>query len=182
MSPKNTNNNKKKYTLCASHAVNLFCLQFSLKKTKTKNSHKDRFSSFWFSATTVGTKWLSVMKSPATMLTVPSLEPGLCSSTQLISVGLVDITRSFRDSVGCVQMYFRSTVRLIPVTKNPSANNINTNRRLTFLSLQTDAFSAFTAVVVTVCVQYSGVPGLSCFFRCSKASISASALHLLAHQ
>lgn len=125
MSPKNTNN-KKKYTLCASHAVDLFCLQFSLKK----KNHKDRFSSFWFSATTVGTKWLSVMKSPATMLTVPSLEPGLCSFTQLISVGLVDITRSFRDSDGCVQMYFRSTVRLIPVTKNPSADDIKKNRRL----------------------------------------------------
>ena len=69
--------------------------------------------------TTDGTKLLSVMKSPAMILREPTLEPGACSLTQPSSVGYVAITRSFRDSVGCVQMYFRSSVRLIPVTKKP---------------------------------------------------------------
>lgn len=53
------------------------------------------------------------------ILREPALEPGVCSLTQLSSVGYVDITKSLRDSVGCVQMYFRSSVRLIPVTKKP---------------------------------------------------------------
>lgn len=74
-------------------------------------------SNFSFSLTTVGTKWHSVIKSPAMMLSEPTLAPGVCSLTQLSSVGYVDMTMSFRDSVGCVQMYFRSSVRLIPVTK-----------------------------------------------------------------
>lgn len=82
-------------------------------------SHEEYFSSFSFSLTTVGTKSLSVIKSPAMILTEPTLEPGVCSLTQLRRVGYVDITKSFRDSVGWVQMYFRSSVRLIPVTKKP---------------------------------------------------------------
>lgn len=67
----------------------------------------------------MGTKRLSVTKSPAMMLREPSPEPGICSLTQLSSIGYVDITRSFRDSVGWVQMYFKSSVRLIPATKKP---------------------------------------------------------------
>lgn len=53
------------------------------------------------------------------MLTEPTWDPGVCSLTQPSSMEYVDITRSFRDSDGCVQMYFKSTVRLIPVTKKP---------------------------------------------------------------
>lgn len=123
--------------MCASHAVDLIVTVLM----ELEKSHKDRFSSFWFSATTVGTKWLSVIKSPAMMLKVPSLEPGLCSLTQLMSVRFVDITRSFRDSVGCVQMYFRSTVRFIPITKNPSANGKKINKMKVVISnFPTEAF------------------------------------------
>lgn len=157
------------------HCVNLMLWI----KWNSKKGHKDRFSSSWFSVTTVGTKWLSVIKSPAMMLTVPSLEPGICSFTQLISLGLVDITRSFRDSVGCVQMYFRSTVRFIPVTKKPSDNSTS---KIWRTASQTFHFQQFFFLNLSVGVQYSSVPGLSCFFRFSKASMSASALHLLAHQ
>lgn len=78
---------------------------------------------FSFSAMTVGMNWLSVTKSPAMMLREPVLEPGFCCLTQLSNVGYVDITISFSDSVGWEQMYFRSSVRLIPVTKKPPVKN-----------------------------------------------------------
>ena len=45
------------------------------------------FSSFSLSATTLGTNWLSLMKSPAMMLREPTLEPGLCSRTQASRAG-----------------------------------------------------------------------------------------------
>lgn len=126
------------------------------------------FSSFSFSLTTVGTKWLSVIKSPAMMLREPTLDPGVCSLTQLSSVGYVDITRSFRDSVGCVQIYFRSSVRLIPVTKKPPKTQraeVNAGRHCWFPN-----------------DKCSQLPGLPFCFLCSNSSIRASALHLLAHQ
>lgn len=111
------------------------------------DSHEDHFSSFSFSLTTVGTKWLSVIKSPAMILSEPTLEPGVCSFTQLSSVGYVDITRSFSDSVGWVQMYFRSSVRLIPVTKNPPATQ---SKHTFFFTIAVGRIISFVPVLVTV--------------------------------
>lgn len=142
-------------------------------------SHEDHFSSFSFSVTTVGTKWLSVIKSPAMILMEPTLEPGVCSLTQLSNVGYVDITKSFRDSVGCVQMYFRSSVRLIPVTKKPPETQ---NKHLRFYAGQIQRYLKNVYPSCLVIKISRRIPGLPCFFLCSNASIRASALHLLAHQ
>lgn len=127
-------------------------------------------NSFSFSVTTVGAKCLSVTKSPAMMLMQPTRDPGVCSLTQPSSMEYVDITKSFRDSDGCVQMYFRSTVRLIPATKKPPG----IQKKQFFCRLKRQSAHRFA--------RDGWIPGLSCFFLCSKASISVSALHLLAHQ
>lgn len=107
-----------KKDLCDFHAATpSYCR--TMAPASLARGHKGHFRSFSLSETTVGTKWLSVTKSPAMMLREPTLKPGVCSRSQLSRVGYVDSTTSFRDSVGCVQMYFRSSVRLIPVTKRP---------------------------------------------------------------
>lgn len=117
-------------------------------------SHVLLLRRFSFSAMTVGMNSLSVTKSPAMMLSESSLDPGFCSRTQLSSIGYVDMTMSLSDSVGWEQMYFRSSVRLIPVTKKPSEKlHAGFSLHFIYAVLQTHLAEPYLGVHIAFAVQ-----------------------------